>query len=141
MQQYWGPNKILSKEIAEGRDGMVTMKVLRDTDTKEEFEVVVSNKVFELCVTDEKKDWNYLWDTKLNALVEDMMIVAEQYGLTGGESEQFFKKFNMRLNTMFDRAVHILLNGTEVGFVPGGDVYFDVTVNKANAIIQANGNK
>lgn len=139
--EFWGPNEILSKSIAPGRNGMVTMKLKRDTDTQEEFEAVVSNKVFELCVTSEKKDWNYLWDIKLDALVEEMMIVAGQYGLTGGESESFFKKFNMRLNTMFDRAVHILLNGTEVGFVPGGDVYFDVTVNKADSIIQANGNK
>jgi hypothetical protein len=137
--QYYGPEEIISKS----EDGGFVTLYLKSSESKEgeQYKLTIPTRLFELIVTDEQKDWNYSHTIKLNAASNEVMAILSKYDITGGEIKQLSQKIALDYLTIIDRAINFQFTGNDKRFVPGGDVYYDFTLNRANEILkELNGN-
>lgn len=130
--QYYGPEEISSK-VEDG--GVVTLSLKSsESATGEEYTLSLPTTVFEMVVTEEKKDWNYVHNLKLKAAASDMMAILAKHNITGGEVKQLVQKVALDYFTVLDRAINYQFIGDDRRFVPGGDVYYDFTLARAHEI-------
>lgn len=137
-KQYYGPSEVYSKVEA---DGYVTATLKRET-SEELYDIKVPTVVFERVVTNEAKDWNYVQQVKLQAATNDIIEVLTNHGITGGEFKPLLNFLTLSFFNIIDRALNYQFTGNDKSFVPGGDLYFDFTLNRAHEITKdLDGNK
>jgi hypothetical protein len=134
VTQYYGPEEVISQVES---DGFVTLTLKNsESEAGESYELVVPTALFEMVVTKEKKDWNHPHNIKLQAASKEIMSVLAKYAITGGEIKQLSQKIALDYLTIIDRAINYQFTGNDKRFVPGGDVYYDFTLNRANEILK-----
>lgn len=132
--QYYGPHTVIA---AREDDDLVTLTLEQPAAEGVEvhqYEKVVPRFLYEKIVSDTQKDWNYVQETKLSLLSKDVINLCIRYHLTGGEVKAFLQKFGMDFYTIIDRAVNLQFLGDDHRFVPGGDLYYEFTLNRAHEI-------
>jgi len=136
--KFWGP-----EEITEVRDtGTVTHRGVqivevvtnRGEDNKPRVQTTTI-PTLEVVTSDEAKDWNYVQDAKLEKVVNELMVVATDNGIVGGELQPMLARLGMALATRFEHAAHIKFAGNDDEFVPGGSEFFDWSLAKAENLI------
>ncbi len=130
--QFYGPEEIV---VQVERDDIVTLTLKSsESESGEQYELVVPKSVFEMVVTDDKKDWNYVFNLKLQAASKDVIEVLMKHNITGGEIKALLQKIGLDYFTILDRAINYQFTGSDKRFVPGGDVYYDFTLARAHEI-------
>lgn len=128
--QYYGPKKIFGL-VEEG--GLVTMTLERE-EGGARYELKVPTSVFTKVVSSEPTDWNHVQEIKLKGAVADVLDALNKHGITGGEFKPFLQVLSLSYYSIFDRAVNYQFTGNDESYVPGGDIYFDFTIERANDI-------
>lgn len=130
--QFYGPEEIVTQVEV---DGVVTLTLKSsESATGEQYEMVVPKSVFEMVVTGEKKDWNYVHGLKLTAASKEVIEVLMKHNITGGEVKTLLQKVGLDYFIILDRAINYQFTGNDKRFVPGGDVYYDFTLARAHEI-------
>jgi hypothetical protein len=94
-------------------------------------------KSLELVATDVAKDWNYVQVAKLEQVVRELMNIATDYGVSGGELQPMLARFGMALAVRFEHAAHIKFEGNDDEFVPGGNEFHAWSLAKAEHVISS----
>lgn len=135
--KYWGP-----EEIIEVRDtGTTTHRgvgILEVVTKKEDGKTRVQTltpAALEAVAFERATDWNYVQDRKLEKVINELMVVATDNGIFGGELQTMLSRFGLALATRFEHAAHIKFAGNDDEFVPGGSEFFDWSLAKAEHII------
>lgn len=129
MTQYYGPQEVLSKVEA---DGMVEMTLERDDGTS--YKMKVPTIIFEKVATMEKKDWNYVQETKFNFVILKLLEVLKDNGITGGEIKTLGNMMILSYFNVINRAISYQFMGEDESFIPNTDMYFDFTLARAHEI-------
>src|SRR4030042_4628277 len=129
MTQYYGPQEILSK-VEEG--GQVTMTLEREDGTS--YTMKVPTIIFEKVATLEKKDWNYVQETKFNFVISKLIEVLKENGITGGEIKTLSNLMTLSYFNVINRAISYQFMGEDESFIPNPDMYFDFTLERAHEI-------
>ncbi len=129
MTQYYGPQEILSK-VEE--NGQVTMTLEREDGTS--YKMKVPTIVFEKVSTLEKKDWNYVQETKFNFVITKLIEVLKDSGITGGEIKTLGNMMILSYFNVINRAISYQFMGEDESFIPNTDMYFDFTLERAHEI-------
>jgi len=129
MTQYYGPQEILSK-VEEG--GFVTMTLEREDGTS--YTMKIPTLVFEMVASDTVKDWNYVQDLKFNAVNQELIGVLQKYGVSGGEIKTLAQSMVNAYFNILNRALSYQFMGEDETFIPGTDMYFDFTLDRAHEI-------
>lgn len=129
MTQYYGPQEILSK-VEENR--MVTMTLEREDGTS--YKMKVPTVIFEKVSTLEKKDWNYVQETKFNFVISKLIEVLKDNGITGGEIKSLSQMMILSYFNIINRAISYQFMGEDESFIPNTDMYFDFTLERAHEI-------
>lgn len=129
MTQYYGPHEVLEK-IEEG--GQVTMTLEREIGVS--YIMKVPTIIFEKVVTQEKKDWNYVQETKFNFVITKLIEVLKDHGITGGEIKTLSNLMTLSYFNVINRAISYQFMGEDESFIPNTDMYFDFTLERAHEI-------
>ena len=129
MTQYYGPQEVLSK--AED-NGMVEMTLEREDGTS--YKMKVPTIVFEKVATQEKRDWNYVQETKFTFVTSKLIEVLKDNGITGGEIKGLAQTMVVAYFNIINRAISYQFLGEDESFVPSSDMYFDFTLERAHEI-------
>ena len=138
-KKFWGPEEVLTITDTEKTThrGVPIVEVTtrrQDTDDKTRTRTTTAT-CFNLVTTEEPRDWNYVQDVKIDQMVTDIMNVVTDGGLDGSEMQPLVNKLSMALGNRLDHAAHIRFEGDDSEFVPGGNVYGDWSLAKAENII------
>lgn len=129
MTQYYGPQEILEK-IEE--NGMVTMTLEREDGTS--YKMKVPTIIFEKVSSIDKKDWNYVQETKFNFVISKLIEVLKDNGVTGGEIKTLGNLMVLSYFNIINRAISYQFMGEDESFIPNTDMYFDFTLSRAHEI-------
>lgn len=129
MTQYYGPQEVLEKveEV-----GQVTITLEREDGTS--YKMKVPTIIFEKVATQEKKDWNYVQETKFNFVITKLIEVLKDYGITGGEIKTLSNLMTLSYFNVINRAISYQFMGEDESFIPNTDMYFDFTLERAHEI-------
>lgn len=129
MTQFYGPQEILSKTEDKG---MVEMTLEREDGTS--YKMKVPTIIFEKVSTLDKKDWNYVQETKFTFVTSKLIEVLKDYGITGGEIKTLAQTMVVAYFNVINRAISYQFLGEDESFVPSSDMYFDFTLDRAHEI-------
>ena len=129
MTQYYGPQEVLSK-VEE--NGQVTMTLEREDGTS--YKMKVPTIIFEKVSTLDKKDWNYVQETKFTFVTSKLIEVLKDHGITGGEIKGLAQTMVVAYFNIINRAISYQFLGEDESFVPSSDMYFDFTLERAHEI-------
>ena len=129
---YFGPSAVYDKQIL-GTEVTVTLK---REDSEDKYELSMPLSVFENVKTEEAQDWNYVQKKKLESTVGLVMTVLAEGGITGAEFKAFLQTLSLSFYGTIDRAINLNFMGNDASYVPGGDLYFDFSLNRANEILK-----
>lgn len=137
--KFWGPEEILevNETEMETHRGVKIVEVVTQRQGAEEGTRKRTTTLtgLELVASDEAKDWNYVVDTRLEEVVRQTMNVCTDLGMDGSEMQPFINRLSMSLGNRLDHAAHIKVEGNDAEFVPGGNIYNDWSLAKAEHII------
>ena len=129
---YFGPSAVYDKKIL-GTEITVTLK---REDSEDKYELSMPLSVFENVKTEEPQDWNYVQKRKLESTVGLVMTVLAEGGITGAEFKAFLQTLSLSFYGTIDRAINLNFMGNDASYVPGGDLYFDFSLNRSNEILK-----
>jgi len=129
---YFGPSAVYDKKIL----GTKITVTLKREDSEDKYELSMPLSVFENVKTEEPQDWNYVQKRKLESTVGLVMTVLAEGGITGAEFKAFLQTLSLSFYGTIDRAINLNFMGNDASYVPGGDLYFDFTLNRANEILK-----
>ena len=132
--KFYGPDEII--EISNSEDGMVILE-LRNKENNPDaksYKIEITQLASELVISDEPRDWNYVLDKKIDHLINRFVEISMEYGVTGGDMNSILQKLGLRYSSILDRSVNFLITGDDNKFVPGGNIYFDFSLNQAHKI-------
>lgn len=137
--KFWGPEEILEVKdtgTTTNRGVNILEVITRRQNTESETRLrTTTASALELVASDEAKDWNYVVDTKLESLIVDLMNTITDAGIDGSEMQPLVNRLSMALGNRLDHAAHIKFEGNDAEYVPGGNIYSDWSLAKAESII------
>lgn len=137
--KYWGPEEIVEVKdtgTTTHRGVAIVEVVSKKAGNEAKVRVqTVTLPALDLLATADATDWNSLQDRKLEKVVNELMVVATDNGIFGGELQPMLAKFGLILATRFEHAAHIKFQGNDDEFVPGGSEFYDWSLAKAEHII------
>ena len=129
MTQHYGPHEIL--ETIED-NGQTLMILEREDGTS--YKMKVPTIIFKKVSTIEKKDWNYVQETKFNFVISKLIEVLKDSGITGGEIKTLSNLMVVSYFNVINRAISYQFMGEDESFIPSTDMYFDFTLERAHEI-------
>lgn len=98
--------------------------------------LVVTKKVFELSVTQEAKDYNYLQQVKINAMVKEVMDIVLAYGIQLYEINALLSAIGKETKERFSRAINYLWTKDDKKYIPGSDPTDYFSLNEAETVVK-----
>lgn len=96
---------------------------------------IIPKKTFELSITQEKKDYNYLQEVKFEAMAKEIMAIIISYDLKMYEANSLLKKLGDTVNHIYGRAMNFLWTGDDKKFIVGSDPTDFFTLAEAEKVI------
>jgi len=140
--KFWGPEEIIEVRDTEmlTHRGVAIVEVVTKANDRNRVQTTTM-PALEIIVSDEPKDWNYVQETKLEKVVNEIMVIATDSGITGGELQTMLAKLGLALATRFEHAAHIRFEGNDDEFVPGGSEFYTWSLAKAEHVITSSKNE
>lgn len=129
--KFYGPEKVTGFEATGG--ATLTGDVVFEITTEQGRKYLVPKKSL-VIISDEKKDWNYIRDTKVSLMVPELVRVVSDYDLPSSQITYMAAIFGQQLSNHLDRAHNYLWFGDDSRFVPGFDPLNDITLLMADRI-------
>lgn len=134
--RFIGPEEIVSVTVnTTNKEGIQILDVVSKNEAGVESKRRFTPLGLVTCVTEERKDWNYVQEARFTPLISKITKLFIEYGIRGGEIDALVMQLNRNLANALDKAVYVKWNGTSDGHVPGGNPYFDFTLTEADNII------
>jgi len=96
---------------------------------------VVTKKTFALSITQDKKDYNYLQEVKIKAIMEEIMAVILSYDVKMYEVNALLSAIGKNIKERYTRAINYLWTGDDKNHVAGSDPTDYFSVLEAEKII------
>lgn len=131
--KFYGPEKIASIEVIDMKtpSGAHIFQITTESERK----YLVPQKAM-IVITDEMKDWNFVRDTKVQAMVPEMANVVAEYDIPHSQIVYMAAILGQHLSNHFNRAHNFLWTGDDRNYVPGYDPLNDITLLGAERINQ-----
>lgn len=139
QDRFLGPNKIIGVSIEPYKTprGADIVKVLYESkDLPAGTLEVMPKKTFELLVTDVAKDWNWVRETREQAVLEELAGDLMEWDIQHEDIKHLVTTLAEKLYTSFDRALNFLWTKDDSAFIPGKDILAYKTVLEADRILK-----
>lgn len=110
---FYGPLKI--EYVIDLEDD--TVEILFTNGKKE----IVTKKTFAISITEEQKDWNYLQEVKMKAIMEEVMPIVFSYDLKMYEANALLSTMGKNVKERYHRAINYLWTKDDTQYVEGSD--------------------
>jgi hypothetical protein len=140
--KFWGPEEIIDVKDTgtTTHRGVLIVEVATKAHDRNRVQTTTL-PALEILASEEPKDWNYVQETKLDKAVNEIMVIATDSGITGGELQTLLAKLGLALATRFEHAAHIKFEGNDDEFVPGGSEFYTWSLAKAEHVITSSKNE
>lgn len=131
--KYFGPDMISSIEITPQTtpSGGVVFSVVFASGAR----TIVTEKTLVISISDKPGDYTKLLDTKLQAVVPEIVALLEEYDIASFEVESLVSRIKANVEMRFNRAINFLFSGDDSRFIPGWDHKTDVTMLMSEKVI------
>lgn len=126
---YFGP--LIVESVNHLGDGRVEVEF---SDGKKE---IMKQKTLDLSITPEKKDWNYLQEVKIAAMMGEIIPIILSYDLKMYEANSLIASLAKNVKERYSRAMNYLWTKDDSRYVEGSDPTDFFTICEAEAIIRS----